>query len=68
MTQKFLPLESASQVVGKAVPGRVEVSLADVVVPGGEVEIFFDYVVIEAVIPAHRVRGDELPGSRNWRE
>ncbi len=65
---EILALEAASQVVGKAVPGRIEMSLADVVVPGGEIEIFFDYVVIEAVIPAHCVCGDELPGSRNWRE
>lgn len=48
--------------MGKAVPGGVEMSLPDIVVPGGEVEILFDHVVIEAVKPAHCVRGDELPG------
>ena len=35
--------------MGKAVLGWVEVSLPDVVVPGGEVEIFLDDVVIVAV-------------------
>ena len=59
---EILAFEPASQVVSEAVLGRVQVSLADVIVPGGEVEIFFHDVVIEAVVPSHGVCGDELFG------
>src|SRR6185369_16719304 len=59
---EVLAFESASQIVGKAILGGIEMSLPHVVVPGGEVEIFLDHVVIEAVKPAHGVCGDELFG------
>ena len=59
---EILAFESASQIVGEAVSGGIEVPLSDIVIPGGEVEVFLDHVVIEAVKPAHRVRGDELLG------
>ena len=52
--------EAAGEVVGGAVRGGVEVAAADVVIPGGEVEILRDGVVVEAVEPAHHVGGDEL--------
>ena len=48
--------------MGETVLGWVEVSLAHVVVPGGEVEIFLYNVVIEAVEPSHGVGGNELFG------
>ena len=48
--------------MGKAVLGRVEVSLVRRSRPMRRGRDLFDNVVIEAVIPAHRVGGDELLG------
>ena len=59
---EVLAEEAAGEVVGGAVGDGVEVAGADVVVPGGEVEVLGDGVVIVAVEEAHHVGGDELAG------
>ena len=62
MTQKFLPLNPRVRSWAKPFLAGSRCPCADVVVPCGEVEIFLDNVMIEAVIPSHCVRGDELFG------
>ncbi len=57
---EVLAVEAAGKIVGGAVFVAVELPVADVVIPGGEVEILADGVVIVAVEPAHHVGGDEL--------
>src|SRR6185437_9239253 len=57
------PLPAAHEVAERAVAIRVEMSLPDIVVPGGEIEVVREGVVIPVVAPAEaaEVAGDELP-------
>src|SRR5208283_1523722 len=57
---EILLLEAARQVVGEAVLRGVEMALANVVVPGGEIEVLYHSVVVVAIEPAHGVGGDEF--------
>src|SRR6185312_9523284 len=59
---EVLALEAARKVVSRAILYGIEVTLSHVVIPGGEIEVLLDGVVIEAVEPSHRVGGDELAG------
>jgi hypothetical protein len=59
---EILALEPARKVVYDAVPGGIQVSLPDVVVPSCEIKIRENRVMIESIEPSHGVCGDELRG------
>jgi hypothetical protein len=57
-----IPLQkTAREIVTRPVVNYVEVPGANVVVPGGEIEIATDSVMIKTVEPSHHVRRDPLP-------
>ena len=55
-------LETAREVMHDAVPQRVQMAASDVVVPRRQVQLRAQRVVVEDVVPAHEVAGDELAG------
>ena len=59
---EILLLEAACQVIGRTIFVLVDVTLADVIIPGGQIEILGDGVMIVAIKPAHHIGGDELAG------
>jgi hypothetical protein len=60
-------VSNTDQIMFGCIEDGVEMAVRKVVVPGGDVEILIQTIVIEAIVPMHGVGGDELPrvGSRH---
>ena len=57
---EILALETSRQVVRHAVARGVQVAAADIIVPRGQIQFLAKNVMIEHVVPAHEIGGDEL--------